>query len=109
VIFKVNKEDHTLGNLMQTTLVRFNYVLFAGYIVEHPNEPYFKLRIQTDGTVTPEDALINAASKNITDLSILSIEFQKEWELKMLANQNATANATAGNNAGGAGGADGTV
>lgn len=54
--------------------------------VPHPLTPEFKLRVQTDGEVTPRQAVINAAQKLIKDLGTLSREFTKEYELRKMAN-----------------------
>lgn len=75
-------------------------VLFTGYQVPHPNEPVMIMRVQTDGSLTPQEAITKACEKSIADLAILSREFTKEWELKKIAN--------AGTGTGGAaGGVDG--
>lgn len=48
----------------------------------------FILRVQTDGSITPRTAVIQACKDLITDLNTLSREFTKEWELrKMVSSQ----------------------
>ena len=44
----------------------------------------FILRIQTDGTLTPRAALIQSCRELVNDLSLLSREFTKEWELRKM-------------------------
>lgn len=44
----------------------------------------FILRIQTDGTLTPRAALMQTCKDLVNDLSILSREFTKEWELRKM-------------------------
>ena len=44
----------------------------------------FELRIQTDGTITPRAALQQTCRELVNDLSILSREFTKEWELRKM-------------------------
>lgn len=85
-IFTFNKEDHTLGNLLSSRLHEYSYVKFSAYIVAHPLVPNFDLRISTDGTVSPKDALLKAARDIMLDLDIFSREFTKEVELKKIAN-----------------------
>ncbi|KAJ5902371.1 DNA-directed RNA polymerase II subunit RPB11a [Penicillium taxi] len=85
-IFTFNKEDHTLGNMLRGRLVRVPYILFAGYKVAHPLTPKFQLRIQTDGSITPRDALVACCHSLIKDLGILSRRFTKEVELRKMAN-----------------------
>lgn len=83
-IFTFNKEDHTLGNLLRSRLLQSSHVLFAGYKVPHPLVPKFQLRVQTDGEVTPKDAIIAACNDLVKDLGTLSREFTKEYELRKM-------------------------
>ncbi|CDM30892.1 DNA-directed RNA polymerase II subunit RPB11 [Penicillium roqueforti FM164] len=85
-IFTFRKEDHTLGNMLRHRLLKTAHVIFAAYRVPHPLTPEFQLRIQTDGEVTPRQAVINASEALIKDLGILSREFTKEFELRKAAN-----------------------
>jgi DNA-directed RNA polymerase II subunit RPB11 len=84
-MFTFNKEDHTLGNLLRAKLVKADNVLFAGYQVPHPLFAVFKLRVQTDGTITPSEAVSAACKDLVTELQQLDQEFTKEWELKKIA------------------------
>ncbi|KAK8430240.1 DNA-directed RNA polymerase [Phyllosticta citricarpa] len=84
-IFTFNKEDHTLGNLLAQRLHKYRYVNFSGYQVPHPLFASFKLRVSTDGTVSPKDAVINACRDVVQDLEVFSREFTKEMELKKIA------------------------
>jgi DNA-directed RNA polymerase II subunit RPB11 len=52
--------------------------------VPHPLVPKFELRVQTDGEVTPKDALLAACHDLVKDLGILSREFTKEYELRKM-------------------------
>ncbi|KAJ5782808.1 hypothetical protein N7457_004582 [Penicillium paradoxum] len=85
-IFTFRKEDHTLGNMLRTRLLKTAHVVFAAYRVPHPLTPEFQLRVQTDGDITPRQAVINACQALIKDLGILSQEFTKEYELRKAAN-----------------------
>lgn len=58
------------------------HVLFAGYKVPHPLHPYFQIKIQTDGTITPQDALEQAANKLIATLGSLEGKFRREFSFK---------------------------
>ena len=108
--------------MIRTRLLQSQHVLFAGYKVSpslyqqesnwtlgltyrlqvpHPLEYKFLLRVQTDGQVTPKDAVINACHELVRDLGILSREFTKEYELRKMVgstaqNENAQQNGTAG-------------
>ncbi|KXG47592.1 uncharacterized protein PGRI_014620 [Penicillium griseofulvum] len=85
-IFTFRKEDHTLGNMLRQRLLKTPHVIFAAYRVPHPLTPEFQLRIQTDGDITPRQAVVNASEALIKDLGILSREFTKEYELRKAAN-----------------------
>ena len=52
--------------------------------VPHPLFPTFELRIQTDGEMTPKEALLSACKDLVNDLGILSREFSKEYELRKM-------------------------
>lgn len=84
-MFTFNKEDHTLGNLLRAKLAKTPYIIFAGYQVPHPLFATFKLRVQTDGSVTPKDAVVRACQELVQELESLRKEFGKEWELKKIA------------------------
>ncbi|KAK5164068.1 DNA-directed RNA polymerase II core subunit [Saxophila tyrrhenica] len=84
-MFTFNKEDHTLGNLLRAKLVKSEHVVFAGYQVPHPLFAVFKLRVQTDGEVSPKEAVVQACQELVKELQILDQEFTKEWELKKIA------------------------
>lgn len=84
-IFDFKKEDHTLANLLRHKLAKSEHVLFAAYQVPHPLFADFKLRVQTDGEVTPKEAVVMACQELVKELQSLDQEFTKEWELKKIA------------------------
>ncbi|MCJ1334460.1 DNA-directed RNA polymerase II core subunit [Thelotrema lepadinum] len=86
-LFTFNKEDHTLGNLLRARLLQNQHVMFAGYKVPHPLFSKFELRVQTDGEVSPRDAILEASNTILLELAQLSREFIKEWELRKLAGE----------------------
>ena len=45
-IFTLNKEDHTLGNMIRHQLLKDPNVLFAGYKNPHPLEHKVVIRVQ---------------------------------------------------------------
>ncbi|QQP48916.1 DNA-directed RNA polymerase II subunit RPB11 [Caligus rogercresseyi] len=75
-IFTINKEDHTLGNLVRHQLLKDPNVLFAGYKNPHPLEHKIILRIQTTSDYTPLDALMNAITDLISELSLFEESFK---------------------------------
>lgn len=54
-------------------------ILFAGYKVPHPLQPYFLIKIQTDGTITPTALLEQACTKLIGTLATLEMKFKREF------------------------------
>lgn len=57
-------------------------ILFAGYKVPHPLHPYFLIKIQTDGTITPQAILEQACTKLIGTMSSLELKFKREFSFK---------------------------
>lgn len=60
-------------------------MLFAAYKVPHPLFALFELRVQTDGSITPKDAVVQACMDIVQDLQKLDQEFTKEFELKKIS------------------------
>lgn len=52
--------------------------------VPHPLVNKLELRVQTDGEITPKDALLGACHDTVKDLGTLSREFTKEFELRKM-------------------------
>ena len=86
-IFTFNKEDHTLGNMVSQRLHKYPQVLFSAYRVPHPLFATFELRVTTDGTVTPKDAIIKCCQDIVKDLDVLSRSFQTEWLTQRIASE----------------------
>ncbi|XP_046389942.1 DNA-directed RNA polymerase II subunit RPB11 [Ischnura elegans] len=76
-IFTINKEDHTLGNMIRNQLLKDPSVLFAGYKLPHPLEHKVIIRIQTTSDYTPQDALMNAITDLIAELSLFEERFKE--------------------------------
>ncbi|CAL3963220.1 hypothetical protein PZA11_000904 [Diplocarpon coronariae] len=83
-VFTFNKEDHTLANILRAHLLKDPHVMFAGYKIPHPLFAKFELRIQTDGSISPKEALVNCCKALVGDMEILSREFTKEYELRKM-------------------------
>lgn len=75
-IFTFNKEDHTLGNMIRMQLLKDPHVVFAGYKVPHPLEHKVILRVQTREDYPPQDAVMNAISDLVSELSFLEEKFK---------------------------------
>lgn len=73
---EIADEDHTLGNLLRSKLLKEKKVKHAGYQIVHPLTGGIKLLIQTEGSAKPRDALLKALS----DIEEETKEFQKEFK-----------------------------
>ncbi|KAJ7753309.1 DNA-directed RNA polymerase [Mycena maculata] len=80
--FKIVKQDHTVGNMLRAQLLAMPSILFAGYKVPHPLHPYFLLKIQTDGTTTPQAVFEAACTRLIGTLGGLETKFKREFSFK---------------------------
>merc|ERR1712066_118031 len=76
-VFTINKEDHTLGNMIRQQLLKDPNVLFAGYKNPHPMENKVVLRIQTTSDYAPNDALMNSITDLISELSLFEERFRE--------------------------------
>lgn len=54
------------------------------------------LRIQTDGTMTPREALVDVCKQLVATLGQLGREFQKEFAFRKMADQGERADANGG-------------
>ncbi|KAK6199584.1 RNA polymerase II core subunit [Scheffersomyces amazonensis] len=84
-IVKIEREDHTLANLLRAQLLKDPKVIFAAYKVEHPLFANFLLRIQTEEDYSPRKALVKACSSIIEELARIKTKFEKEWQIQSLA------------------------
>ncbi|EPY41671.1 DNA-directed RNA polymerase II subunit RPB11 [Angomonas deanei] len=91
--FKLEKEDHTVANLLQKKLHRSPNVQIAGYMVPHPTQHRVELRVQTAApngddrsgqTVvpTPKEALQGAIEECLRDLQDLEDQLRMEVRAK---------------------------
>ncbi|EPY34349.1 DNA-directed RNA polymerase II subunit RPB11 [Strigomonas culicis] len=94
-MFKIEKEDHTIANMLQMKLHRSPNVLIAGYRVPHPTQHRLELRVQTappDGddrsgkTVVPapKEALKTAIEECLADLQEFEALLRAEAQAKGL-------------------------
>ncbi|KAH7363116.1 DNA-directed RNA polymerase [Plectosphaerella cucumerina] len=80
--FFLRKEDHTLGNLFSEHLKMHPQVLMAGYKIAHPNVPELFIRVQTNGDITPKEAVVQVIKKLMQMYNRLQQEFTREFELR---------------------------
>lgn len=56
--------------------------MFAGYKVPHPLEPSFQLKVQTDGSILPTEALEKAANDLIGTIRVIQNNFKREFSFR---------------------------
>lgn len=110
-LFKLDKEDHTLANLLRMKLHESPYVHIAGYRVPHPTQHRVELRVQTasdlgltaaassnsgsgvtgkgasgrtDSVPTPKEALRVAIDECLADLQSFEEQLRAEAQAKGL-------------------------
>ncbi|KAL8946132.1 MAG: hypothetical protein Q9183_007947 [Haloplaca sp. 2 TL-2023] len=75
--------------MLRARLFQSPHVIFSGYKHNHPLFSKFELRVGTDGSLTPRQAVIQACSDLVNELGLLSREFTKEWELRKMVGETA--------------------
>ena len=63
LIFEVKGVDHTLCNALKTELINDKHVKIASYSIRHPQISVPQLIVETDGEVSPKNAIINAVQR----------------------------------------------
>lgn len=64
-----------------TRLNEQSYIEFAAYTIHHPMIPKMQVRVQTDGSMTPKEAVIKACETLIRDYDIFKTKFTREFEI----------------------------
>lgn len=77
-LFLINKEDHTIGNLLRMKLLEDKQVLFAGYKVPHPLKYEIEIKVQTKKDVTPKESVLLAIDLVKKDFKDLQEKFQAQ-------------------------------
>ena len=76
--FIIQREDHTLGNMLRERVASQKGVTFAAHKVPHPLEPLVELIVHTDKSSTPIQAVSNAVDDLNADIGILVDRFNLE-------------------------------
>ena len=63
LMFEVKGADHTLCNALKTELWNDKHVKIATYSIRHPQISVPQMIVETDGEVSPKNALINAVQR----------------------------------------------
>ena len=73
----IEREDHTLGNMVRMQLLEDEDVTFSGYRVSHPLEPAIQLKVQTRNEhVTPVTAVQATLTALTGELDTLEERFK---------------------------------
>lgn len=67
-------EDHTLGNLLRTVLIKNNEVEFCAYSVPHPSEPIMNVRLQVSRGAGDTKKVLRHGLKRISKMSDVMTE-----------------------------------
>jgi len=77
----VEREDHTLGNILRMQLLEDKDVLFAGYRVQHPLEPAIQIKVQTRSeNPGPVKAVEDSLGLLLKELGTIEKSFRTELE-----------------------------
>ena len=75
LIIEVKGANHTLCNILKTELWNDKHVKIATYSIRHPQISVPQMIVETDGEVSPKNALINAIQR----LHKINEKFIKEF------------------------------
>lgn len=75
LIVEIKGADHTLCNALKTELWNDKHVKVATYSIRHPQISVPQMIVETDGDVSPKNALINAVER----LHKINSKFKKEF------------------------------
>lgn len=75
LIIEVKGADHTLCNALKSELWNDKHIKIATYSIRHPQISVPQMIVETDGEVTPKNALINAVQR----LHKVNEKFKKEF------------------------------
>ncbi|KAH0911901.1 hypothetical protein HID58_035222 [Brassica napus] len=76
--FTIEREDHTIGNIVRMQLHRDENVLFAGYQLPHPLKYKIIVRIHTTSQSSPMQAYNQAINDLDKELDFLKSQFELE-------------------------------
>lgn len=85
-LYKINAEDHTVGNVLRMALLENDKVTFASYQHPHPTDTHIILKIQCKQGTEPTRALEDSITKVRSQLDKLKDVFIKATE-EALQNQ----------------------
>merc|ERR1712137_1541055 len=82
VNYTIEKEGHTVGNLLRMQLLRDPDVIFGGYKVPHPLEYHSVVKVQTSENSTPLDAMTTSIQALRQELKGISDTFESQMNVE---------------------------
>ena len=76
--FTINKEDHTVGNLLRMQLLRDSDTRFAGYQLPHPLEHVCHVKVETAPGRAPVEVMGGAVTDLRQEVELLDRGFRDE-------------------------------
>ena len=76
--FTINKEDHTVGNLLRMQLLRDSDTRFAGYQLPHPLEHVCHVKVETAPGRAPIEVMGGAVTDLRQEVELLDRGFRDE-------------------------------
>ena len=77
LMLEIKGADHTICNALKTELWNDKHVKIATYSIRHPQISIPQLIVETDGELSPKNALINAVQR----LHKTNEKFKKEFSV----------------------------
>ena len=78
LMIEIKGADHTLCNALKKELLEDKHVKIASYSVRHPQISFPQMIVETDGEVSPKNAIIAAVGRVQKDNEKFRKEVQKE-------------------------------
>ncbi|KAJ1955772.1 DNA-directed RNA polymerase II core subunit [Linderina pennispora] len=76
--FNIQKEDHTIANILRYKLLKNPHVIFAAYRLPHPLEYYVEIKVQTTSEVTPISVMKEAIQSLVREYGNIRGKFENE-------------------------------
>lgn len=77
--FSFMQEDHTMGNLLRMQLHLDKATVFAGYRIPHPLDAKMVVKVQTNGSKSPVQAIDNALEDLRSEVQCMITGFENEF------------------------------
>ncbi|KAJ2780689.1 DNA-directed RNA polymerase II core subunit [Coemansia javaensis] len=78
VQFNIQREDHTVANILRYKILQHPQVLFAAYRQPHPLEYYIELKVQTTAKTTPVGVMKEAIESLMLEYGNIRSAFDNE-------------------------------